>query len=108
MAQLGRVKGGNSHLTLVSTDDTIARVSKHQKTLEAIFAEPVKGSILWRDAESLLIHKGATIQQGAGSRVRVALHGRKAVFHRPHPSPNMKKSLVRSVRDFLERAGVTP
>jgi len=28
---------------------------KHRQTLEAIFADPVSGSIKWRDVEALLI-----------------------------------------------------
>jgi hypothetical protein len=30
------------------------------------------------------------------------------VFHRPHPSPEAKRGLVRAVQDFLAAAGVKP
>jgi hypothetical protein len=43
----------------------------------------------------------------AGSRQRIVLRGRKAVLHKPHPEPTMKKGSVESVRDFLQNAGVT-
>jgi hypothetical protein len=80
----------------------------HQKTLARIFAEPTPADLHWSDIESLFKAAGAHISEGAGSRVRVALNGVRAVFHRLHPSPNMKRSAVRSVRDFLIAAGVEP
>jgi hypothetical protein len=86
---------------------SIGRVSKHDKTLEAIFADPIRANVKWQDVESLFEHLGAEISEGAGSRVRVALNGRRAVFHRPHPRPDASKSQIGSVRDFLTSAGVS-
>jgi len=83
-------------------------MSKHDKTLQAIFAEPVRAGINWFDIESLLGHLGAEITEGAGSRVRIALNGVRAVFHRPHPQKETDKGAVRSMRRFLTEAGVTP
>jgi hypothetical protein len=40
--------------------------------------------------------------------VRFALNGRRAVFHRPHPRPDMVKGAVESLRDFLTEAGIEP
>jgi len=82
--------------------------SKHQKTLEAIFEKPERANILWRDVEALLIALGAEITDGNGSRRRVALKGVRAVFHRPHPRKETDKGAVKSVRRFLEAAGVKP
>jgi len=39
----------------------------------------------WLEIESPLWHSGAQISQGEGSRLRIALHGVRAVIHRPHP-----------------------
>jgi hypothetical protein len=83
-------------------------VSKHAKTLAAIFAEPMRANVKWKDIEALMLSRGAEITDGAGSRVRVSLNGVRAVFHRPHPSPDTDKGALRSVRRFLEEAGVTP
>ena len=58
---------------------------KHKDTLEAVFADPVRASIPWRDIEGLFVACGAEISEGAGSRVRVALNGVRAVFHRRTP-----------------------
>jgi len=82
--------------------------SKHQKTLEAVFEKPERANILWRDIEALLIALGAEITDGNGSRRRVALKGVRAVFHRPHPRKETDKGAVKSVRRFLEAAGVKP
>ncbi len=38
------------------------------------------------------------ISEGRGSRVRVALKGVSAVFHRPHPEKETDKGAVKSVR----------
>ena len=81
---------------------------KHRKTLEAIFEKPERANIVWRDVEILFIALGAEISEGNGSRVRVALKDVRAVFHRPHPRKETNKGAVKSVRRFLEAAGVKP
>ena len=82
--------------------------SKHRKTLEAVFEKPERANILWRDIEALFIALGAEISQGNGSRVRVALKDVRAVFHRPHPRKETNEGAIKSVRKFLEAAGVKP
>jgi len=81
---------------------------KHQRTLEAIFDDPVRSNIPWRDIEAVLEAAGAEITEGEGSRVRIALNGVRAVFHRPHPQKETDKGAVKSMRRFLTEAGVTP
>ncbi len=82
--------------------------NKHRKTLETIFEKPVRANIVWRDIESLFAALGSEISEGSGSRVRVALNEVRAVFHRPHPRKEASKAMVKSVRRFLEEAGVQP
>ncbi len=82
--------------------------SRHQKTLQALFDNPVQASIPWNDVEKLLVACGAEITEGRGSRVRVALNGVRAVLHRPHPKKETDKGAVMSVRRFLVEAGVQP
>jgi hypothetical protein len=82
--------------------------NRHRRTLTAIFERPERSDIQWRDIESLLIALGAEIVEGQGSRVRVALNGVRAVFHRPHPQKEIVKGAVKSVRRFLQEAGVEP
>ncbi len=79
---------------------------KHLKTLGAIFKQPVQSSVKWSDIEALLISLGAEISEGSGSRVRIALNGVRAVFHRPHPKKETDKGALLSMRRFLENAGV--
>jgi len=81
---------------------------KQQRTLQAVFREPVPANLAWRDVEALLLAVGAELSEGAGSRVRVALNGVRAVFHRPHPQKETDKGAIKSLRRFLSEAGVTP
>ncbi|MFI5379268.1 MAG: type II toxin-antitoxin system HicA family toxin [Tepidisphaerales bacterium] len=83
-------------------------MSKHQRTLKAVFTDPVRANINWSDIEALLRHFGAELSEGAGSRVRIALNGVRAVFHRPHPQKETDKGAVKSMRRFLAEAGVKP
>ena len=80
--------------------------SKHKKTLEAIFKNPIQANIAWADIEGLFAALGAELSEGSGSRLRVKLKGVRAVFHRPHPQNTTDKGAVNSVRRFLENAGV--
>ena len=48
------------------------------------------------------------MSEGRGSRVRVALDGIRAVFHRPHPQKETDKGALKSVRRFLSEAGLNP
>lgn len=82
--------------------------SKHRKTLDKVFADPVSGTIAWKDIENLLIAAGAEVVEGNGSRVRFVLSDEVESFHRPHPEKEAKRYQVKAARDFLERIGVTP
>lgn len=81
---------------------------RQRRTLERIFESPTPPDIRWQEIEAVLRTLGAEISAGSGSRVRVALRGVRAVFHRPHPSPQTRRSTVRAVRDFLTTAEVDP
>jgi len=82
--------------------------SKHRRTLEAVFTDPVSGTINWSEIESLLIWAGADVVEGRGSRVRFVCGQEVESFHRPHPAKEAKRYQVRAAREFLERIGVTP
>ena len=81
---------------------------KHRQTLERIFEVPERADVAWRDIEALFTALGGEVSEGRGSRVRVALRGVRAVFHRPHPRKEAGKATVKSVRRFLAEAGITP
>ena len=82
--------------------------AKQRKILTAIFADPVIRSLAWSEVENLLVALGAVIKEGNGSRVRISLNGINAVFHRPHPNPELKVYVVKKMRVFLTGAGVEP
>ena len=79
-------------------------MTKHQRVLEAIFEK--RANIAWSDIESMLLHYGAEISEGRGSRVRIALNGVRAVFHRPHPQKETDRGAVASMQRFLTEAGI--
>ena len=82
--------------------------ARYQKTLALIFENPVRSDVNWTDIMSLLQHLGAEISEGKGSRVRIALNGIRAVFHRPHPGKETDNGALKSMRRFLAEAGVKP
>ncbi len=79
---------------------------KQRKTYQAIFEDPIHSDIDWKDIESLFNGLDADISEGRDSRVRIALNGIRAVFHRPHPERVTDKGAIKSVRRFLNEAGV--
>jgi hypothetical protein len=79
-------------------------VSKHQRVVAAIFEK--RANIAWSDIEAMLLHYGAEISEGSGSRVRIALNGVRAVFHRPHPQKETDRGAVAAMQRFLTEAGI--
>jgi plasmid stabilization system protein ParE len=82
--------------------------NRHRRTLQAIFDNPIRADVVWSDIEALLRALGAELTEGRGSRVRIVLNRRRAVFHRPHPQKETDKGALRSMRRFLIEAGVEP
>ena len=82
--------------------------SKHRKTLEAIFSDPVSGSLPWDRIESLLVAIGCRVAEGSGSSVIFEKDGRRAYFHRPHPQRDSLVYRVKAVREFLTKLEMTP
>ena len=82
--------------------------AKHRRILEAIFATPTRGSIVFSDIESLIVSLGGEIREGEGSRLVFDLHGKREYLHRPHPGKEAKKYQVEAVRGFLQFLEVMP
>jgi hypothetical protein len=81
--------------------------SRHRRTLELLFVEPVNGNIRWSEIEALLRAVGCRVVEGEGSSVMFEKSGAKAYFHRPHPAREALRYRVKDARDFLRRIGVT-
>jgi hypothetical protein len=79
-------------------------VNRHQRVPEAICDK--RANIARLDIEAMLLYYGAEIPEGRGSRVRIALNGVRAVFHRPHPQKETGRGAVASMRRFLIEAGI--
>lgn len=81
---------------------------KHRKTLALIFSRPTPAGLKWPDLVGLLLELGATLTEREGSRVAIALFGQIKVMHRPHPSPDVDKGAVASIRKWFDDNGVSP
>jgi hypothetical protein len=82
--------------------------SRHRKTLQTIFLDPVSGNIEWRKIEALFLALGATKDEGDGAAVTFLFNGKRADFHRPHPNNEALRYRVKAAREFLEKAGIRP
>lgn len=82
--------------------------SRHRKTLEKLFADPVNGNIEWARIESLLKAAGCRVVEGPGSAVTFEFNGRRMTLHRPHPGKEALRYRVQAVRAFIERMGIKP
>lgn len=82
--------------------------TRHEKTLRLVFSRPAPASLKWPDVLALLTSLGAAITEAEGSRVTIVLFEQVRVMHRPHPSPELDKGAVTSLRKWLEENGVLP
>lgn len=82
--------------------------NRHRNTLEAGFAEPVSGTLVWADIEGLLLAVGARVIEGRGSRVRFVCGEEVESCHCPHPEKEVKRYQVHAARTVLERIKVVP
>jgi hypothetical protein len=82
--------------------------NKHLHLLQAIFENPLSSNIHWREVESLLNHLGATINPTHGARFHIVLNQVDGYLHHPHQGNVCDKQLIKLLREFLSRAGVTP
>ena len=81
--------------------------SRHQRTLERIFARPTPSDIRWAEVISLMRALDVEISERAGSRVLFVKDSARTVMHRPH-GPHLVQPAVRDVAAFLSRIGVEP
>ena len=82
--------------------------AKHRKTLQAIFAKPTRGNIVFSDIEALVVALGGEVRGGEGSRIVFELRGRREYLHRPHPGKEAKRYQVEALRAFLEALEIKP
>jgi len=74
---------------------------KHEKVLDAIFADHPSANIHWQEIESLLAHLGAELRDCRGARLIVSLNGRETTLHRPHHGAAVGKNELHQLRQLL-------
>ena len=79
---------------------------RHQKTWDAIFQKPDRKNIRWNDFIALLEAFDAEISYKGGSMAGIRLHGRYAIFHKPHPGNEIYSSDLKRIRRFLTETGM--
>ena len=82
--------------------------SNQKKILAAVFVNPVSGTLVWAEVESMLVAIGCQVVEGNGSRIKIILNSDALAVHRPHPGKEAKHYQIRVVREFLTRNGVNP
>ena len=82
--------------------------AKHWRILEAIFAVPTRGGIVFSDIEGLVVALGGDVREGAGSRIVFELKGSRQYLHRPHPGKEARKYQVEELREWLNELEVKP
>jgi hypothetical protein len=82
--------------------------AKHRRVLEAIFAIPTRGGIVFSDIEALIIALGGDVREGAGSRFVFELKDGRQYLHRPHPGKEAKKYQVEELREWFRQLEATP
>lgn len=55
----------------------------------------------WQDIETLLLALGAVKKEGKGASLRYIIEGRPIMFHKPHPDNELKRYVIRQIRDYL-------
>jgi len=82
--------------------------AKRRRILEAIFAIPTRGGIVFSDIETLVIASGGDVREGEGSRIVFELKGSRRYLHRPHPGKEAKKYQVEELREWFRQLEVLP
>jgi len=79
---------------------------KQRSTLHAFFTHPVSSNIDPRQAYSVLEALGGQVEHGGHGQVVVKLNGHTHGFHDSRHA--FSKDEVKSLRKFLETAGIDP
>jgi hypothetical protein len=82
--------------------------AKHRRILEAIFAIPTRGGIVFSAIEALVIAIGGDVREGEGSRIVFELNGSRRYLHRPHPGKEAKKYQVEELREWFRQLEIIP
>ena len=82
--------------------------AKHRRILEAIFAIPTRGGIVFSAIEALVIAIGGVVREGEGSRIVFELKGSRKYLHRPHPGKEAKKYQVEELREWFRQLEIIP
>lgn len=83
-------------------------MSKHEKLLKKICAQPAPKDIKWEELKTVLEHLGYRMLNGAGSRRKFVHQTTKSLImvHEPHPAPEVKAYALKQVVEQLREQGL--
>lgn len=82
-------------------------MSRHEKALAKITANPTPSDIRWTELRAVLEHLGYKVLKNSGSR-RKFFHAERNLLincHEPHPEPTVDKACVSDVVEHLRQHG---
>ncbi len=82
--------------------------AKHRRTLQELFAHPMAMNIDFWKVENLFEDLGAEMDETGKGNLKVKLNGQETSFPIPRKKNIDDKHEIVAIRNFLERAGVTP
>ena len=82
--------------------------AKHRRTLQELFAHPMAMNIDFWKVENLFEDLGAEMDETGKGNLKVKPNGQETSFPIPCKKNIDDKHEIVAIRNFLERAGVTP
>jgi len=73
---------------------------KNKSIFNKIISGPIK-PMKWQDIQALLLALGAVKKEGKGSSLKFIIEGRPIILHKPHPDNELKRYVIRQIRDYL-------
>ncbi|MBD3823577.1 MAG: hypothetical protein IE916_03615 [Epsilonproteobacteria bacterium] len=80
---------------------------KHVKKIERVFEHPVPSDLDSRKLVSALEHFGCEVEQTKSNKYKIFKDEKELVLG-IHPSGNLSKDEIVSLRHYLEEVGITP
>lgn len=82
-------------------------MSKHQKRLARLCAEPHPADLKWNELKTILEYLGYTMLSNSGSRRKFYHSDKQALIicHEPHPAPHVGKRCIADVVEHLRTYG---
>lgn len=93
---------------MIAKNAIVRHAGKNRRILEAIYATPTRGGIVFSDIESLVLALGGVVREGAGSRIVLELEETRRYLTRPHPGKEAKKYQIKELGEWFHQLEIFP